>query len=90
MTDDIRFHERLLRLGDWIDGDPNIDEDLWPIPRQALAEIKRLREWKAVADLFGAAFRMDEWGQYPPSNGDDVHQAARAYEQLRTEEARRG
>lgn len=44
VADDIRFHERLLRLSDWIDGDPNIDEDLWPIPNQALAEIRRLRE----------------------------------------------
>lgn len=53
-------------------------------------EIEQLREYKAVADMFGAAFRMDEWGQYPPSNGDDVHQAALAYERLKTKEARHG
>lgn len=54
------------------------------------AEIERLREWKLVADLFGVAFRVDEWGQYPPSNGDDVHEAVLAYERLKTKEARRG
>jgi hypothetical protein len=53
-------------------------------------EIERLREWKSVADLFGVAFRVDEWGQYPPSNGDDVHKAVLAYERLKTKEARRG
>lgn len=51
MADGIRFHERLLRLSDWIDGDPNIDEDLWPIPKQALDEIERLRaELQQVAN----------------------------------------
>jgi hypothetical protein len=54
------------------------------------AEIERLQEWKSVADLFGVAFRVDEWGQYPPSNGDDVHKAVIAYERLKTKEARRG
>jgi hypothetical protein len=56
----------------------------------AADEIERLREWKLVADLFGVAFRVDEWGQYPPSNGDDVHKAVLAYERLKTMEARRG
>jgi hypothetical protein len=51
-------------------------------------EIERLQEWKLVADLFGVAFRVDEWGQYPPSNGDDVHKAVLAYERLKTKEAR--
>lgn len=58
--------------------------------REAADEIERLREWKFVADLFGVAFRIDDWGQYPPSNGDDVHKAVMAYERLKTEEARRG
>jgi hypothetical protein len=49
----------------------------------AADEIERLREWKKVADLFGIAFRMDEFGQYPVTNGDDVHQAVLAWERAR-------
>ena len=55
-TKDIRFHERLKRLSDFIADDPNIDEDLWAVPLAALAEIKRLRaecdRWREIADDF--------------------------------------
>lgn len=60
------------------------------IVQDAKAEIERLLKYKEVADLFGAAFRMDEFGQYPPSNGDDVHRAVLAYTRLKTAETRRG
>lgn len=60
MADDIRFHERLLRLSDWIDGDPNIDEDLWTIPKQALDEIERLRTvLDAIDDLHSPRIAHD-------------------------------
>ena len=55
-----------------------------------LSEIERLREWKDVANMFGECFRIDEFGQYPVSNGDDVWQATLAWERLRTKEAHGG
>ena len=51
---------------------------------QAADEIERLREWKAVANMFGECFRMDEFGQSPVSDGQDVFQATLAWERLRT------
>lgn len=78
----------MTRLQRYEGGDRS--ESAVDVVSDALTEIERLWEWKAVADLFGAAFRLDEWGQYPPSNADGIHQAACAYERLRTKEFRRG
>jgi len=52
-------------------------------------EINHLQEWKQVANMFGECFRMDEFGQSPVSDGQDVFQATLAWERLRTKEARR-
>jgi transketolase len=49
-------------------------------------EINHLQEWKQVANMFGECFRMDEFGQSPVSDGQDVFQATLAWERLRTKE----
>ena len=51
-------------------------------------DINHLQEWKQVANMFGECFRMDEFGQSPVSDGQDVFQATLAWERLRTKEAR--
>jgi len=58
------------------------------ITTEAADEIERLREWKEVAKMFGECFRMDEFGQFPTSNDGDVLEAVKAWERLRTKEAR--
>lgn len=40
-------------------------------------------DWKNVASMFGEAFRIDEWGQYVPSDGSDVFKAVLAYEKVK-------
>lgn len=85
MTDDIVT--RLLNACDsnncWC---PMIDKRC--IYAEAADEIERLREWKAVADMFGECFRMDEFGQFPTSNDGDVLEAVKAWERLQTKDAR--
>ena len=56
---------------------------------QSADEIERLQEWKQVANMFGECFRMDEFGQFPTSNDGDILEAVKAWERLRTKDARR-
>lgn len=53
-------------------------------------EIERLRKRDAVLELFAKAFPVDEYGQFPVTNGEDVWAAVLAYAQMKVEEARRG
>lgn len=58
--------------------------------REAIDEIERLRKRDAVLELFAKAFHVDEFGQFPVTNGEDVWAAVLAYAQMRVEETRRG
>lgn len=86
MTDNpMDIVNRLRRLVDEQRGYRNLQ---WHCLKAA-DEIEVLREecnrWKHVAELFGEAFAINEYGQYVDSDGSDVHRAVLAYERAKRE-----
>jgi hypothetical protein len=79
--------DEIERLREMVNSIANAQDGWGRVPRLE-AEIERLREWKEVANMFGECFRMDEFGQSPVSDGQDVFQATLAWERLRTKEGR--
>ena len=93
MTDDIADRLRLAAKPEEMASVWGLTVVRCSMMREAADEIERLRvadsRWRHVAQLFGEAFAVDEYGQYVPSDGSDVFRAVLAYEQAKREEARR-
>ncbi len=87
--DELAVDDIVTRLQEQLDGAIPMVIERQDV-RDALDEIERLRKRDAVLELFAKAFHVDEYGQFPVTNGEDVWAAVLAYAQMRVEEARRG